>query len=256
MRGPAVVGHEAVAEKRSSLRPYGISGNVPVHPTSGIIGRKAYMLNLAPAVAAPAPQKFRLDRMLLGLACMITAGALFFFVWKRWHTLDEIHGPSPAVASGEKASPAIFLFGEFEVTDKDGNDRTYLFTPPLKELFLLLLIHTEKDGKGIAAERLFELLWGGKSPADAQKDFNLNLVKLKDILKKTGNLEIVEGAGRWKLEVPADVRFDYRDYLRQTAGRPSAPVPREITSRGGFLQNEPYEWLNSIKSEISTQAPE
>ncbi|RPE12948.1 hypothetical protein EGT74_05230 [Chitinophaga lutea] len=223
---------------------------------------KAYTLdsppNPTPAVTVPAQNRFRLDRVLMGLACMLTAGALFYFVWKRWHTLDEAHGPSPAVPPAEdtpeKTSAAIFLFGDFEMTGKEGNDCTRLFTPLLQELFLLLLIYTEKGGKGIAPEKLFELLWGDTSPKDARNNFSMNLVKLKVILEKAGDLHIVKDAGRWKLEVPADVRFDYRDYLGQASTQPSAAALLEITSRGSFLRNMPYEWLDDIKSEISIHA--
>ncbi|WP_315822601.1 hypothetical protein [Paraflavitalea speifideaquila] len=62
--------------------------------------------------------------------------------------------------AGNKDRAAIYLFGQLEVIDKEGNVITKMFTPILKELFLLVLVYTFKDGKGIASEKLYETLWG------------------------------------------------------------------------------------------------
>lgn len=223
---------------------------------------KAYTLDFPPnpAVAATVPpaRKFSLERILLGLACVLTAGALFIFVWKRWQFLDEngepAPPPAPEAAMPEQRSSIVLLFGEFEVLDKDGNDCTKLFTPLLKELFLLLLIYSIKDGKGIAPEKLFELLWGDKPQKDARNNFSVNIVKLKAILEKVGEAQIIKDAGRWKLEVLNNsIRIDYQEYIQQTGGKPSIPVLLEIADRGSFLRNIPYEWLDNIKSDISMQ---
>lgn len=228
----------------------------------------AYTLDFPPnpAIAdVPAvPRPFNPGRVLLGLACVLTAGALFFFVWKRWQFLDEADTPgqeaspappaekTPEAAAPVERSPAIYLFGEFEVVDKEGHDCTKLFTPLLKELFLLLLIHTIKNGKGITSEKLYELLWEDKPLKDARNNFSVNVVKLKAILEKTGGMQILKDAGRWKLEVTDPALYiDYHVYMQQAAGSASIPVLREIADRGSFLKNVPYEWLDNIKSDVS-----
>ncbi|WP_349314151.1 hypothetical protein [Chitinophaga sp. MM2321] len=149
---------------------------------------------------------------------------------------------------------AIFLFGPFEVFDKDGNDITKLFTPLLKELFLVLLIFSLKDGKGIPSEQLYEILWGDKSLKDARNNFSVNVVKLKAILQKVGDVHIGRESGRWKLEVLHDtIRIDYQQYLALTPDTDKAAVTAllSIIRRGAFLGTVQYEWLDDIKSDIA-----
>ena len=45
----------------------------------------------------------------------------------------------------------IRLFGEFYVLDRDGNDITSLFTPKLKQLFILIMLHSSVEVSGYRA---------------------------------------------------------------------------------------------------------
>jgi len=58
--------------------------------------------------------------------------------------------------------------GSFQVFDKEGVDITQLFTPVLRELFLLIVIYTIRTGRGITAEELTEILWLDKAVKDAR----------------------------------------------------------------------------------------
>ena len=54
----------------------------------------------------------------------------------------------------------IRLFGEFYVLDRDGNDITSLFTPKLKQLFILIMLHSSRGGFGISSKDLTRMIWG------------------------------------------------------------------------------------------------
>lgn len=151
----------------------------------------------------------------------------------------------------------IYLFGQFEVFDKSGNDITKQFTPLLKELFLLLLIYTYKDGKGISSEELYEALWSDKSAKDARNNYSVNIVKLKAILEKIGDCHIGRESGKWKFEILQDsMKIDYQRYVEWMAHKPALQKTGvnellSIVHRGSFLKTVHYEWLDDIKADIS-----
>lgn len=195
---------------------------------------------------------------------MLTVGAIVVVLL--WMKKKKPSQPMLMSSSNEDLahSPdtsAMYLFGQFEVFDKSGNDITKQFTPLLKELFLLLLIHSIKDGKGIAAEELYEKLWDDKSPKDARNNFSVNIVKLKAVLEKVGGFHIGrEESGKWKLDVLREsVYIDYQQYLQLTGNH--SPISHafinhllDLVHRGSFLRTTHYEWLDPVKFDISVQA--
>ena len=159
--------------------------------------------------------------------------------------------------SADKA--ALLLFGEFQVIDKDKNSLTHLFSPLLKEMFLLIVIHTEWSGKGISSEKLYELLWHDKSERDARNNRSVNMVKLKGILEKLGGGVILREEGRWKMQYdPALLWIDLADFSwlvkSPEMGIERLSVLLKIVKEGTFLYRTDYAWLEDIKSDISSKA--
>jgi two-component SAPR family response regulator len=153
---------------------------------------------------------------------------------------------------------AVYLFGQFEVIDKNGADITRQFTPLVKELFLLLLIHTCRDGKGISSEKLYETLWSDKSAKDARNNFSVNIIKLKGILDKVGEYHIGKESGKWKFEVLNEsIRVDYQHFTELAAHKQPTDKKyihdlQNIIDRGSFLSETQYDWLDDIKSEVTS----
>ena len=155
--------------------------------------------------------------------------------------------------------PAIYLFGRFQVIDKEGVDITRLFTPLLKELFLVISIHSIKNGKGISSESLNEILWHNKSEKDAKNNRAVNIAKLKTILEKTGGCVMSKESGFWQLHADESVYIDYKKFVSLLQSHPGPGKEyieklTAVTKRGGFLTQTEYTWLDDIKSEISNAA--
>lgn len=153
-------------------------------------------------------------------------------------------------------TPGIYLFGPFQSIDRDNNDCTRLFTPLLKELFLIITTYTIRNGRGISSEGLNELLWHDKSEKDAKNNRSVNLAKLKPILEKIGNCHIAKEAGYWQLQTGDETFLDYKRFAILIA-EPVPPDNRrihalvDIIKRGAFLFQTEYNWLDDIKSEVS-----
>ena len=244
---------------------------------------KVYTLDFPPnklAVVEPPKAAASNDWIWFLVAGGLVAGGVLLMMWRRRQLRQaqqaKMYTPPPAVASAaavgqsdavagiaqepamQKEAAAIYLFGPFEVFDKEGNDITKLFTPLLRELFLLILTYTVKDGKGIASEKLYETLWGDKPLKDARNNFSVNVVKLKGILEKVGECHIGKESGKWKFDVLHNsIRVDYQHYsdLVSNAGSSTSKALAQelvqVAGRGAFLGTMHYSWLDDIKSEVS-----
>ncbi len=166
-------------------------------------------------------------------------------------------------AAHEKYQPsAIYLFGQFQVFDKEGNSITRLFTPLLKELLLVIIIYSVRNGRGISSESLNEILWQGKSDKDAGNNRSVNLAKLKVIFEKIGNCVINKDSGYWQFLTPDEqVYVDYKKYvsLLQSSTKVDKEFIQslaEIVRRGPFLAQTEWKWLDDVKSEVSNSVVE
>lgn len=160
--------------------------------------------------------------------------------------------PTPAI---DRA--AIFLFGDLQVFDWEGGDLTKQFSPLLKQLFLLILLYSFKNKRGISSEKLNEILWFDKDEKSARNNRSVNIAKLKALLDKTGGCTLSKETGYWKIDInPEVVRVDYLDYLsiiqnRETLDKIEIKALASITQRGSLLNDVEYSWLDPFKSDVS-----
>lgn len=160
-----------------------------------------------------------------------------------------------------KQAPAhnsIMLFGNLQLFDEQGNEIAKLFTPLLKELFLVILLYSIRRD-GISSEKLKELLWFDKPSESARNNRSVNIAKLKGILDKLKYCHISKETGYWKINVDyGQITIDYADYLNLVAdkrvlSKQDITELSNITKRGSFLSDLDYEWLDSFKSETSNE---
>jgi hypothetical protein len=177
-------------------------------------------------------------------------------------TLNALYHPTAGYsyqqANNESSQqPAIYLFGQFQAFDKEGNDITRLFTPLLKELFLIITIYTIRNSRGISSEGLDEILWHDKSNKDAKNNRAVNITKLKTILERIGVCTINKESGLWQFQIlDESIYLDYSKYIsivRKGLGADMKCIHLlvDIIKRGAFLYQTEYDWLDTIKAEIS-----
>jgi len=204
---------------------------------------------------------------------LILAGLAALYFYRRRYRRTGMPAPEPSLRTQAPLPPtpvpetlphffqpavsSIFLFGQFQVFDREGQDSTRLFTPLLKELFLIIATYTIRNGRGISSEALNEILWHDKPEKDAKNNRSVNLAKLKIILEKIGNCVINKESGYWQFQVQDESAYvDYKKYvsLLQTGSEPGKAEIRpflDIIKRGPFLLQTEYNWLDDIKSEVS-----
>ncbi|HEY0298456.1 MAG TPA: kelch repeat-containing protein, partial [Arachidicoccus sp.] len=111
---------------------------------------------------------------------------------------DKASFEPPSFVSERENSVQVFLFGNFEIMNAEGNEMSNLFSPLLKELFLVILLNTLKKGKGVTSEKLNDIFWENKTGKNAKNNLSVNIVRLKGILSKIGQIHIVKNGEHWE----------------------------------------------------------
>lgn len=171
--------------------------------------------------------------------------------------IDKEFDESVFMSQNEKPKYQLVLFGGFQAFSLNKGDITNKFSPLLKELFLLILLYTHKNNKGISSEKITEYLWFDKSELSARNNRAVNIAKLKTILTEVGEIELTKKTGYWKIVYSnKDVRCDYAEFLHITSSKSNLTKQNvnrlvEITQKGAFLLNVNYEWLDDFKADVS-----
>ena len=153
----------------------------------------------------------------------------------------------------------ICLLGSFNVKSKTGENITSSFTPILKSLLLLILLNTEKDNRGITSKKLDDLLWGDKNEKSARNNRNVSISRLRLLLEKVGNIQIVNDKNFWKIVLGDDVFCDYHTALNYIDEATKTTVHDEeffnkvleLLLYGPLLPNTESDYLDSFKSHYS-----
>ncbi len=167
--------------------------------------------------------------------------------------------PAAMVEKNIHSKNSIYLFGDMQLYDEEGSEVTRYLTPLLKELFLLILLYTLKNNRGVSSDKLSETLWFDKDEKSARNNQSVNIAKLKNVLEKMRHCQITKAGGYWKIEIDYEkIRVDYVQCL--SIVKDSSPLTKQkintltqITQRGGFLSNTEYGWLDPFKSDISNE---
>ncbi len=161
----------------------------------------------------------------------------------------------------DRTHSAVSLLGAFSVYDKEGADITAQFTPRLKELFLLLILYSEKRKHGVSVDKVTEIIWFDKDESSARNNRNVTLRKLRVLLEKVGNVEIISSNGYLSVKWGKDVFCDYHTLLQyveayntgnyQDADELLARL-LEILLYGPLLPGYETEWLDEFKNANSS----
>lgn len=149
---------------------------------------------------------------------------------------------------------SICFFGGFSVRDRDGRDITSLFTPNLKALTLLLLLHSSEDSPGISSSKLNRTLWSYKPEESANNNRNVYISKLRSIFEQMDGFTIVNKNKLWEISMSGDAQCDWihaKNLLASKESQENILRLVELLLRGPMLPNSEYDWLVSYKGEFS-----
>lgn len=171
---------------------------------------------------------------------------------KQVSTNESLNFTSKTVRNVVTKNNSINLFGNFQFIDKDGNDISSHFTPKLKQLFLLLFMKSYNGiSRGITTESLTTYLWPDLNNEQTKNNRNVSLSKLRALFNNMDSIEITYEKGILELVLGGEVYNDFVNLKNIINGNQFGPEEisqiNKITSRGEFLQECSYDWLEGQK---------
>lgn len=153
----------------------------------------------------------------------------------------------------------IYLFGLFKIVDKEGEDISAEFSPTLRSLLILLITYSYND-KGISGKEMMRLLWPDKDDNLAKNSRNVYISKLRTLLKKIGDIEIINKNSMWSIEISDEVKCDYIEAINFIKLSENTHLTYEsineildILSRGVLLPDFEIDWLDNYKNVFSNE---
>ncbi|QHS56381.1 hypothetical protein GWR56_12845 [Mucilaginibacter sp. 14171R-50] len=238
---------EFVSPAQSTVRIYSL--------TAPPVSQQAYLNSQRPATS-----KFNsLYIYLTGL--IIICAAAWYFVRKRRKTQGGIHTGEEITPEfytrkkeADKKPNAVYLLGEFVVFNKHSRDITYMFSPKIKQLFILILLNS-KDGQGVVSKKISATLWPDKDVTRTKNIKGVTINHLRNIIADLEGIELTFLNDTYSFQLSESFFCDYFviiDALHQIQEH-NLSASRFVTdncelfARGGLLQYLPETWLDDIK---------
>jgi hypothetical protein len=146
----------------------------------------------------------------------------------------------------------IQLFGDFKVLDKNGENISSQFTPKLKQLFLIILLYSQRNKNGISTKELTDILWMGHSSQSAKNSRGVTIRKLRLILESLETVQINFHIDRWTMSFSDNVYCDYVECIRILKHEKIYDNDfnlkfYHIIQEGELFKGESYDWLDDFK---------
>lgn len=103
----------------------------------------------------------------------------------------------------------IRCFGPLKIIDKNGSDLAKKLSPLQKKMFMIIFLHSQGSEKGIDTKGLTELLWPGRSVADAKNTRGTTIQNLRQQLATCSGLEVLFRERLWFLHLGGNCYSDY-----------------------------------------------
>lgn len=157
---------------------------------------------------------------------------------------------------------SIHCFGPLKIIIADGSDIAKKLSPKLKQLFLIVLLHSVGEKKGISTKKLTEYLWPGINSGSAKNTRGTNIQNLRAVLTASAMIQLTFKDKQWFLEIGEGCFCDYQEVLKyldsfkkedmgvkELEGR--LPSLLDIIKEERFLVNTEDAWLDPFVEKIS-----
>ena len=205
------------------------------------------------------PQKSHYLLLYLGIGSVIVVGVFLMVILRRKpvYDSDSLVPEISALLPSEKQSVtknknAIYLLGEFVVYNKNGKDITYLFSPKIKQLFILILLNSRDYG--VTSKKISLLLWPDKDVTKTKNIKGVTFNHLRSIISDLNGIELIFQNDNYLFKVSDEFFCDYYFIIDTIKGSQSVANEQQILehfdliSRGSLLAEMTDQWLDDFKN--------
>lgn len=195
--------------------------------------------------------------------CLLTG---MFLLWKNRRIFKRKKAGRLPVSGNERIQAAacekILCFGGLRLINQDGADISRKFSPKIKQLFVLVFLHSVSGQKGITTKKLSGILWPGMSSQHSKNTRGTSIQNLKSILASCSGVKLIFRDKLWTIDLDQSCYCDYTDVLsrmdRLEKLPEDAPVPVNelkalfrILNAGTLFPNMSESWLDPYISKMS-----
>jgi len=141
--------------------------------------------------------------------------------------------------------------------DKKGRDITYLFSPKIKQLFILILL-SSKEGNGIISKKISHILWPEKDIAKTKNIKGVTFNHLRNIINDIDGIELTFLNDIYIFNITEAFFCDYY-FVTDALKKPDEEKEKlifdhfELVQRGALLSDMPDTWLDDFKISYEEQ---
>lgn len=172
-----------------------------------------------------------------------------------YHKKSSLREKESGYLATEAKVNAIFLFGTFTVKNREGKNITYLFSPKIKQIFLILLQYSVEEG--ITSQELSQLLWPNKAESKVKNSRGVTISNLRKVLEELDGIRLIYEKGIFKIITTEDCYCDYCYFKEIKASDHSKDNFRKellkIISRGKFLKDSNFPEVDKFKEIVEQE---
>ncbi|WP_430968106.1 LamG-like jellyroll fold domain-containing protein [Spongiimicrobium sp. 2-473A-2-J] len=204
---------------------------------------------------------------------LVSLLALTIFIWRKKSKKKEtasLYKPIPTPKIQNKTveyqgrAEQLRCFGTLRVYDASGRDLAKKLSPKLKEIFTLILLYSQEQGKGISTNHLTELLWPGLTSQGAKNTRGTSIQNLRTVLASSSEIELAFVNKHWYMQIGDGCYFDYGEcqnyldlFLRENYEvsllEKELPKVLSILQEGRLLASSSRSWLDPFIEKFSNR---
>ena len=148
----------------------------------------------------------------------------------------------------ERKENAVYLLGEFLVYDKQGRDITHLFSPKIKQLFVLILL-SSINSEGISSKKISMILWPEKDLSKTKNIKGVTFNHLRNAISDINGLELCFTGDNYCFKLSSDFFCDYCEVskLFKEHADNSTLAQTHLVLRGDLLKEMHESWIEDFK---------
>lgn len=193
----------------------------------------------------------------------IGAGSVWFFVRKKKNAgsipeqKTELPSMEEIIAAEMETAPlivatgpavirrnAIFILGPMAVYDKKGTEITHLFSPKIRQLFVLILLKTRQNG--ITSREISLALWPDKEVTKTKNIRGVNINHLRNAIADLEGIRLVFTNDSYIFEIDEGLFCDYLELMKEIR-QPSGMDITPVFTRGNLLSDNDDPSLDPLR---------
>lgn len=161
----------------------------------------------------------------------------------------------------EEQREQICCFGGLKVINQEGKDISLKFSPKIKQLFVLILLHSIGEEKGISSKKINDYLWPGMSAPRAKNIRGTNIQNMKTLMASCKGIKLVFEDKLWKLEFSEECFVDLHFVEKAISGGSFIPENGssgvvltellQILKKGRLLSTIEESWIDPFVDRMS-----